>query len=185
MPSWHSASFIEFDNYSQSIVSKPQVSRRACVCRLRYRYHRSFQQRYCVRTDFESQPTSTWDRFPSCRGCRISGIDALITKSTMPIIAFHVPVLRYPRTPAADARWRHHAACGYYGPALFFGLDGEPTGDRIQRERRAKAICDSCPVRVPCYEFALDADEKFGIWGGTTARERRSIANTARKTAIS
>nr|WP_271213637.1 WhiB family transcriptional regulator [Rhodococcus wratislaviensis] len=30
---------------------------------------------------------------------------------------------------------------------------------------------------VPCRAFALRAGERFGIWGGTTERERRTIRN--------
>lgn len=41
--------------------------------------------------------------------------------------------------------------------------------------RRAKEICFRCPVLEDCYEFAMDNREEFGIWGGTTGRERRRI----------
>ncbi|ATQ30199.1 WhiB family transcriptional regulator [Rhodococcus ruber] len=94
----------------------------------------------------------------------------------MAAAALHAPNLQYESTPVADTSWRHRGACGYYGPALFFGLDseGEPAGDRLRRERRAKAICSRCPVLVLCREFALQSGE-FGIWGGTTERERRCI----------
>jgi WhiB family redox-sensing transcriptional regulator len=41
--------------------------------------------------------------------------------------------------------------------------------------REAKAVCATCTVRVDCLTFALDNHEKFGIWGGTSERERRRI----------
>ena len=43
------------------------------------------------------------------------------------------------------------------------------------RESRAKAVCSECPVRTECLEHALNSDERYGIWGGLTDRERRSV----------
>lgn len=54
-------------------------------------------------------------------------------------------------------------------PADWFHPErGESTTD-------AKTVCATCPVRVPCLTWALDNHEKFGIWGGTSERERRRI----------
>lgn len=39
----------------------------------------------------------------------------------------------------------------------------------------ARAICDTCPVRLTCLETALRTREKHGIWGGTTGRQRGRI----------
>lgn len=47
--------------------------------------------------------------------------------------------------------------------------------DRGQDTRQAKAICARCPVREECYDYALDMGEMFGVWGGTTAKERRRL----------
>jgi hypothetical protein len=38
---------------------------------------------------------------------------------------------------------------------------------------QAKAGCQACPVRERCLRLALDNGEMFGVWGGTTASERR------------
>jgi WhiB family redox-sensing transcriptional regulator len=46
---------------------------------------------------------------------------------------------------------------------------------RGQNVDMAKAICAPCPVRTECLEYALDGGEHFGIWGGTSERERRRI----------
>lgn len=43
---------------------------------------------------------------------------------------------------------------------------------RQERERRAKAICNACPVRLECEAFAVANDERTGIWGGLTETER-------------
>ncbi len=42
-------------------------------------------------------------------------------------------------------------------------------------QHRAKRVCASCPVRVECLTEALDNRLEFGIWGGMTERERRSL----------
>ena len=39
--------------------------------------------------------------------------------------------------------------------------------------QRAIAACRQCPVEGPCAEYALAADERFGLWGGTLPDERR------------
>lgn len=36
----------------------------------------------------------------------------------------------------------------------------------------AKSYCTACPLQELCLEYALEAEEEFGIWGGLTARER-------------
>lgn len=67
-----------------------------------------------------------------------------------------------------ELRWQDQAACLGMDPDLFFPERGASTRD-------AKSICNSCPVRVDCLEYALANGEKFGIWGGMSERERRRI----------
>jgi WhiB family transcriptional regulator, redox-sensing transcriptional regulator len=62
--------------------------------------------------------------------------------------------------------WQSRANCRGMGPALFFPRKGEPQGE-------AKAVCAGCVVRDDCQAFGLD--EKWGIWGGASDRERRRI----------
>jgi WhiB family redox-sensing transcriptional regulator len=52
-----------------------------------------------------------------------------------------------------------------------------------QEADEAKAICAMCAVRQPCLEFAIAAGERFGIWGGLTTLERRSLAAKRRSLA--
>jgi WhiB family redox-sensing transcriptional regulator len=47
-------------------------------------------------------------------------------------------------------------------------------GNRVDAER-AKAICERCPVRQRCLEWALEANERHGVWGGATPLERNKI----------
>ncbi|HET7246811.1 MAG TPA: WhiB family transcriptional regulator [Streptosporangiaceae bacterium] len=72
------------------------------------------------------------------------------------------------------------AACRETGVMmLFFGPDGERPPDREIRERKAKAVCARCPLRVQCLEYALGHPVRYGIWGGLNieelAAERRRL----------
>lgn len=46
---------------------------------------------------------------------------------------------------------------------------------------RVKNICRTCPVQAACLEWALDNDERAGIWGGTTSRKRREMRAERRR----
>jgi len=41
-----------------------------------------------------------------------------------------------------------------------------------QAIKLAKSLCAECPIRKDCLEYAVEAQEEWGIWGGLTARER-------------
>ncbi|MGH2748509.1 MAG: WhiB family transcriptional regulator [Actinomycetota bacterium] len=72
--------------------------------------------------------------------------------------------------------WQERAACRDYDNTLFFGPDqGEPELEKQAREARAKAVCQRCPVSEPCLEFAIETNQKYGIWGGLTDKERASL----------
>jgi hypothetical protein len=63
--------------------------------------------------------------------------------------------------------------------------DGQLSQAQMQRKLRqdeidAKLICDFCPVKVLCAEYALLAHEPFGIWGATTPAERKLISSFSR-----
>ncbi len=65
-----------------------------------------------------------------------------------------------------DRAWMLEARCLDADPEAFFPEKGGST-------REAKRICAACPVRVECLDYALRNDERFGIWGGLSERERR------------
>ncbi len=72
--------------------------------------------------------------------------------------------------------WQEDAACREHDNILFFGGDdGESELERQTRESHAKSICHTCPVKEPCLEFAMDTNQKYGIWGGHTDKERGSL----------
>lgn len=64
--------------------------------------------------------------------------------------------------------WARRAACAGTDPELWFPNQGAP-------DAQAKAICDSCPVRQQCLDYALRWDIQFGMWGGLSTRERRRL----------
>jgi WhiB family transcriptional regulator, redox-sensing transcriptional regulator len=67
-----------------------------------------------------------------------------------------------------DESWRMDALCAETDPEAFFPEKGGST-------REAKRVCAGCPVRLQCLETALRNDERFGIWGGLSERERRRL----------
>jgi WhiB family redox-sensing transcriptional regulator len=69
---------------------------------------------------------------------------------------------------AQEADWQERALCAQTDPEAFFPEKGGST-------REAKRICSGCEVRAECLEYALAHDERFGIWGGLSERERRRL----------
>ena len=75
---------------------------------------------------------------------------------------------RYEDALPGDASWRLDALCAETDPEAFFPEKGGST-------REAKRVCSGCAVRSECLEYALANDERFGIWGGLSERERRRV----------
>ncbi len=72
--------------------------------------------------------------------------------------------------------WQVRASCRGPQAAIFFPPSHfERKEDKEARERRAKSICQSCPVRKPCLEYALTIKEPHGIWGGLNEMERKQL----------
>ena len=72
--------------------------------------------------------------------------------------------------------WQARAACrGPHAGVFFPPTQFERKDERIEREQRAKIICNQCPVRQPCLEYALRIREPHGIWGGLNEVERRQL----------
>ncbi len=68
--------------------------------------------------------------------------------------------------------WQEEALCAQTDPEAFFPEKGGST-------REAKKVCVNCSVRDQCLEYALAHDERFGIWGGMSERERRKLKKRA------
>ena len=69
--------------------------------------------------------------------------------------------------------WRLHASCRSTDPDLFFPVG--TTGQALEQIDHAKAVCDVCPAKTPCLEFALATNQDSGVWGGTSEEERRVL----------
>jgi WhiB family redox-sensing transcriptional regulator len=68
--------------------------------------------------------------------------------------------------------WQERALCAQTDPEAFFPEKGGST-------REAKRVCLGCDVRSECLDYALAHDERFGIWGGLSERERRRLKKLA------
>ena len=83
-----------------------------------------------------------------------------------------VPGVRQPDADDNQLAWQSDSLCAQTDPEAFFPEKGGSTRD-------AKKICGSCEVRTQCLEYALHNDERFGIWGGLSERERRKLRKRA------
>lgn len=68
--------------------------------------------------------------------------------------------------------WQSRARCLQVDPEIFFP-------ERGGSSKAARAVCDQCTVRIECLKYALTNREQFGIWGGTSERERRKLRRIA------
>lgn len=66
------------------------------------------------------------------------------------------------------ADWQEYGLCRQTDPEIYFPEKGGST-------RAAKRLCLDCTVRAECLAAALEADERFGVWGGASERERRKM----------
>ncbi|MEO8827684.1 WhiB family transcriptional regulator [Lapillicoccus sp.] len=74
--------------------------------------------------------------------------------------------------PEDELTWQERSLCAQTDPEAFFPEKGGST-------REAKKVCIGCEVRAECLEYALAKDERFGIWGGLSERERRKLKKRA------
>lgn len=68
----------------------------------------------------------------------------------------------------SDEDWAEKALCPQTDPEAFYPEKGGSTKD-------AKKVCQRCPVSKQCLQWALDNDERYGVWGGLSERERRRL----------
>lgn len=70
---------------------------------------------------------------------------------------------------ASSIEWMSRGACRGVTRDIFF-----PDSDQLVSST-AKRLCGRCDVRDECLQYALDQRIEFGIWGGLTEEQRRSI----------
>ena len=83
-------------------------------------------------------------------------------------------VFDFPIPPGPAGHWADQAACKGMDPEMCFpgrGVSNQP----------AKQVCQGCPVRVECLDYAFEGPERFGIWGGLSELERQRIRGARRR----
>ena len=93
--------------------------------------------------------------------------------STRPKTAASLPADAQRGAPAHEpvngpAAWKLRSACRGMETDIFYPEHGKSNAV-------AKAVCGSCTVQDQCLDAALARPERYGIWGGTTERERRDM----------
>lgn len=94
-------------------------------------------------------------------------MDHAIAMPNMTLVADDLP-----GRDEGELGWQERALCAQTDPEAFFPEKGGST-------REAKKVCVGCEVRAECLEYALENDERFGIWGGLSERERRRLKKAA------
>jgi WhiB family redox-sensing transcriptional regulator len=83
---------------------------------------------------------------------------------------FHRPSM----PPYKPLAWFEDAACTSADPDAWWPAKGAAI-------RAAVRVCEGCPVRAPCLKYALDTNQKDGIWGGLSVNERRRLKREAKR----
>ncbi|MFK0016206.1 WhiB family transcriptional regulator [Streptomyces sp. NPDC091027] len=81
-------------------------------------------------------------------------------------------IVRTASNPTTDSE-KPRPACAGADPELFFAHA------LSMQIARAKAICATCPLVSSCLDGALERGEEYGVWGGLTEDERRSLKRRA------
>jgi WhiB family redox-sensing transcriptional regulator len=90
------------------------------------------------------------------------------TRRTQAVYRPDVGVFFLPGLPGLEGPDLPGALCSQADPEAWFPVKGGSA-------ELARSICARCPERAPCLAWALETGEQFGVWGGTTARERRQL----------
>jgi len=78
-------------------------------------------------------------------------------------------------------QWRQYAKCRDATDLFFPDINIRGTA-YAKRIRQAQAICASCPVRKECYQYAIDNEIEYGVWGGIDVRAKKlAVRNMSSK----
>lgn len=72
--------------------------------------------------------------------------------------------------------WVKKGNCGTEDPEIFFPDPRSKLGNE-----KAKSICSGCPVKLDCFQYAIDRDLRFGVWGGFGELDRERLTGRLRK----
>jgi WhiB family redox-sensing transcriptional regulator len=100
-------------------------------------------------------------------------IMALVAPADLPGAPTLIDAVPIDEIPYDDINgWMPYSLCAQSDPEAWFPEKGGST-------REAKKICGGCPVRDQCLKWALATDERFGVWGGLSERDRRKLRKKA------
>lgn len=68
----------------------------------------------------------------------------------------------------ARSQWLYMGACS---------IETTPFMSAKTDVQACKEVCNHCPVQELCLRYAIANDERYGIWGGLTRRERLQVAS--------
>jgi WhiB family redox-sensing transcriptional regulator len=85
---------------------------------------------------------------------------------------------KLPKPNEENYRWQELGACRKQDPELFFLPENSRMSDKNRRLSMAKKVCGTCPVIEDCLKFAIETEQKFGVWGGLSEEE---LARTIRR----
>ncbi|HET6925155.1 MAG TPA: WhiB family transcriptional regulator [Candidatus Saccharimonadales bacterium] len=108
---------------------------------------------------------------PTWRSTELQPKPASVTDEKLPDLA---------AVPWQDKRrWAWAAACRKVDPDMFYGSHSIYAKRPTEIERQAKKVCADCPVQAQCLTWALNARERWGVWGGMTVAEREALTKRA------
>lgn len=73
-----------------------------------------------------------------------------------------------------EPAWHQHAVCRGVDPDLFYPGRGHSLAG-------PREVCAGCPVQTQCLDAGMG--ERFGVWAGTSERQRRGLRRERRGTA--
>ncbi|GAA1145322.1 WhiB family transcriptional regulator [Nesterenkonia lutea] len=122
------------------------------------------------RTEMLNPGTQTPQTNPGTRTAEPRTADPRTAESTTTWLG--LPALVPTEEIEGELAWQVDALCAQTDPEAFFPEKGGSTRD-------AKKVCGACTVKQECLDYALGNDERFGIWGGLSERERRKLRKRA------
>ncbi len=91
-------------------------------------------------------------------------VEALMQPGEPPSLVEFLERLRPP--------WMAKAACRGVASSVFFPERGESP-------ERARELCEGCPARQACLDYAVADPDLGGWWAGTSARHRAALRREA------
>lgn len=74
-----------------------------------------------------------------------------------------------------DSNWQSEGSCHDHDPELWFPKEDPDGRGGSTSYTEARKICRNCPVFQQCLDHAVNNHEGYGIWAGTTPKQRRDI----------